>query len=105
MDGNILLSKSEFKALASDTRTSIIKLLKQRNHTLTELSKKVHLAAPTVKQHLEVLEKADLIEELDEGRKWKYYHLSKKGKNIFSPEPRSNILIVIGVSIIALVFC
>ncbi len=103
MDGKILLSSSEFKALASDTRAGIIKLLRTRNHTLTEMSKKLNLAAPTVKQHLGVLQGAELIQELDEGRKWKYYSLTRKGKNMFTTETPVNVLIVLGVSIFALV--
>ncbi len=99
----IKLSRPEFKALASETRAGIIKLLRGRNHTLTEMSKKLKLAAPTVKQHLGILEKADLIEELDEGRKWKYYRLTRKSKNIFLHETPINVFIVLGVSMIALV--
>jgi len=103
MVNEIRLSSNEFKALASETRASIIKLLKERNHTLTEISKKLHLAAPTIKQHLGVLEGAELIHEMDEGRKWKYYSLTRKGKSIFSPETPVNVLIVLGITILALV--
>ena len=103
MDGEIKLSGTEFKALASETRTGIIKLLRDRNHTLTEISKKLQLAAPTIKQHLGILEKAELIQELDEGRKWKYYCLTKKGRNIFSHETPINVFIVLGVTAVALV--
>lgn len=102
MENEIRISSSEFKALASETRTGIIKLLQQRNYTLTEISKKLSLAAPTIKQHLAVLQGAELIQELDEGRKWKYYSLTRKGKNIFSPESSASIMIVLAVSIFAL---
>jgi len=103
MDREIRLSSSEFKALASDTRANIIRLLKERNHTLTEISKKLKMAAPTIKQHLGILKGADLVQELDEGRKWKYYELTRKGKNIFAAETPVNVLIVLGVSIVAIV--
>lgn len=103
MDGEIKLSGKEFKALASETRAGIIKLLRDRNHTLTEMSKKMHLAAPTIKQHLGILEKAELVQELDEGRKWKYYRLTRKGQNIFSHEAPINVFIVLGATIVTLV--
>lgn len=103
MDKEVRLSSSEFKALASETRASIIKLLRERNHTMTEISKKLRLAAPTIKQHLGILECAELIEELDEGRKWKYYSLTRKGKNIFSPETPVNVLIVLAVSVLCII--
>jgi DNA-binding transcriptional ArsR family regulator len=102
MDKEIRLSSAEFKALASETRAGIIRLLQQRNHTLTELSKKLSLAAPTIKQHLGILENAELIQGLDEGRKWKYYSLTRKGQNIFSQETPVNVFIVLGASIVAL---
>ena len=98
----ITLSGNEFKALSSDTRTGIIKMLQDRNYTLSEMSKKMNLAAPTIKQHLSVLENAELIEQVDEGRKWKYYCLTRKGKKMFSDEQPHNILIVLGASFIAL---
>jgi len=103
METKITLSAHEFKALASETRTAIIKLLQSRNHTLTELSKKLGLAAPTVKQHLGILESAELIHGIDEGRKWKYYCLTRKGKNIFTAEQPISVLFVLGASAVALV--
>jgi len=102
MDAEIRLSSSEFKALASETRAGIIKLLKERNHTMTELSKKLGLSAPTIKQHLTVLGKAELIQELEEGRKWKYYKLTRKSKNIFLQESPVNVFIVLAVSVFSL---
>ncbi len=99
---SITLSGNEFKALASETRTSIIKHLQQRNHTLSELSKKTNLSAPTVKQHLEILEKAGLVQQMDNGRKWKYYSLTRKGENITSSEEPKNILIVLAANFIVL---
>jgi len=103
MESEIRLSSNEFKALSSETRTNIIKLLKERNHTLTEISKKLRLAAPTIKQHLGVLLGAELVQELDEGRKWKYYCLTRKSKNIFVAETPINVFIVLAVSVFALV--
>jgi len=102
MDKEIRLSSMEFKALASETRAGIIRLLQQRNHTLTELSKKLSLAAPTIKQHLGILENAELVQGLDEGRKWKYYRLTRKGQNIFSQETPASVFIVLGTSIAGL---
>jgi len=99
----ITLSINEFKALASDTRTGIIKLLDERNHTLSEISKKLELAAPTVKQHLSVLEQADLIQCSDEGRKWKYYNLTKKGRKIVHPKTPSSVMIILGASVVGMV--
>lgn len=99
---NIVISRDDFKALASRTRTGIIKLLQERNHNLSELSKKLSLSSPTVKQHLGILQKAMLVEQVDEGRKWKYYSLTRKGKNIFAEETPKPLVILLGIATIAL---
>lgn len=101
----IKLSSNEFKALSSETRTGIMKLLKERNHTLSELSEKLDLAAPTIKQHLEKLENTEMVEQLDSGHKWKYYTLTKKGKTLIEGNSRENstILIVLGFASIAMI--
>jgi len=101
--GEITLSSSEFKALSSESRTKILKLLEERNHTLTELSGKLEMASPTVKQHLNVLVESGLIELRDEGRKWKYYALTRKGKHITSPADQTQFLIILSFASIALI--
>ncbi len=98
----ITLSSEEFKALSSDTRTNLLRLLKDRKHTLSEFSKKTGLSAPTVKQHLETLVKTGLIEQVDNGRKWKYYSLTRKGSEIIEPKESTSIFIMIAFSLIAL---
>jgi DNA-binding transcriptional ArsR family regulator len=102
----LTISSSELKVLSSDTRVKIMKLLSERNHTLTELSKKLGLASPTIKQHLELLQQSNLIEQNDEGRKWKYYSLTRKGKKIIKPEETSVIILLAttGIGLIAVVF-
>ena len=82
----IRLDKETFKALASGTRVDILKLLGQRRHMQTEIASALNLSTPTVKEHLDALEKAGLVERHEEGRKWKYYSLTKKGKGVLNPE-------------------
>ncbi|HIH10484.1 MAG TPA: winged helix-turn-helix transcriptional regulator [Candidatus Diapherotrites archaeon] len=98
----ISLSTSEFKALSSESRTRILKLLDERNHTLSELSAKTSMAAPTIKQHAAILMQSGLIELRDEGRKWKYYALTRKGKELLSAQkaPSTNILIILSSGIV-----
>lgn len=98
------LSSSEFKVLSSKTRTEILKLLKSKNHTLTELSNKFNMSAPSMKQHMEQLVGTELVELRDEGRKWKYYALTRKGQDLaFSEERKTIVLLVISMSAIAIV--
>ncbi|PIN99289.1 MAG: hypothetical protein COT90_00225 [Candidatus Diapherotrites archaeon CG10_big_fil_rev_8_21_14_0_10_31_34] len=99
----LTIGKEEFKALSSDTRIEIIKLLNERNYTLSELSSKLKMSSPTIKQHLELLVNSDLIKQQDEGRKWKYYSLTRKGKKLSEPESH-NIMILLSATIIGCLF-
>ena len=100
---NIVISRKDFRALASETRAQIIKLLQERKHTLSELSKKLNLSNPTVKQHLDILQQATLVELEDEGRKWKYYALTRKGKNILLEQPQKPFVILLAITTIAMI--
>jgi predicted ArsR family transcriptional regulator len=81
----IVLDRESFRALAVDSRINILKYLDERPHTLTELAAALELSHGTVKEHLEVLEGSGLILKNDEGRKWKYYVLTDKGKTLINP--------------------
>jgi len=100
----ITISSKEFKALASDTRVNILKTLKDRQHNLSELSQKFDMRSPSMKQQLDKLIEAKLIEQKDEGRKWKYYYLTRKGKTLLEGEETTTpILILLSISSIALI--
>jgi DNA-binding transcriptional ArsR family regulator len=98
----ITLDKEVFKTLASGTRVDILKSLDIRRKTLTELSKQFGMSVSTVKEHLDNLVKVGLIEQIDEGYKWKYYELTAKGKSILHPEDRK-IWILLSISSIAMI--
>jgi len=91
----VKLSQKTFKALANPTRIAILKQLDKRRFTQSELSENLGFAIPTIKQHLQDLEKAGLVSILDEGRKWKYVELTKDGKAILHPEEKK-IWILLG---------
>ncbi len=100
----IILDLSTFKALAGETRVAILKQLQERKHMQTELASELNLAVPTVKEHLNALEKAGLVAMIDEGRKWKYYELTQKGRAILEPEQeKTTLLVLLGVWIAAVV--
>jgi len=60
----INLDREVIKALVSDSRYEILKSLKNKESTLSELSTELSLSKPTIKDHLEVLEKCGLIQLL-----------------------------------------
>lgn len=99
---DISLDKETFKALASSTRVDVLKLLGQRRYMQSELASMLDLSVPTVKEHLSALEKAGLVEKHEEGRKWKYYSLTKKGHGVLHPE-ELKIFIVLGLFCLSVV--
>ncbi len=100
MEQTITIDKETFKALAADTRVKILKILDTRRHTQSELSASLDLSVPTVKEHLDALEKAKLVSKIEEGYKWKYYELTEKGKCVLDPE-RKKVWIVLGLLILS----
>jgi DNA-binding transcriptional ArsR family regulator len=84
-DEKITLDRKTFRTLASDTRVSILKSLDCRRKMLTELSKELNMSPSTVKEHMDSLRKAELVVLKDDGHKWKYYELTRQGKNILHP--------------------
>jgi len=99
---DVRLDKRVLKALASDTRVELLKILGSRRHMQSELAGVLGLSVPTVKEHLEALEKAGLVERFEEGRKWKYYALTKQGRGVLEPE-RVQLLLVLGTFVLSVV--
>jgi DNA-binding MarR family transcriptional regulator len=102
MSDEITLDKEVFKALAGDTRVSVLKSLMERRKTQSELAKELSLAAPTIKDHLDILQKAQLVREVDDGHKWKYIELTLKGKSILQPTDK-RIMVLLGTSLFGVV--
>lgn len=99
MAGDITLDKEVFKALAGETRVSVLKALMERRKTQSELAKEMSLAAPTIKDHVDILAHAGLVREVDDGHKWKYIELTVKGKALLQPQD-SRILVLLGTSLL-----
>lgn len=102
MSDEITLDKEVFKALAGDTRVSVLKSLMERRKTQSELAKELQLAAPTIKDHLDILQKAGLVREVDDGHKWKYIELTVKGKSLLQPNDK-RIMVLLGTSLFGIV--
>lgn len=100
-DDKIVLDRKSFEALAVDTRVKILKSLKARRKTLTEIAKEEGMSVSGIKEHLSILESVGLIEKIDDGHKWKYYELTKKGREVVGPK-EVKVLIVLSTSILAL---
>jgi len=97
---NITVDRETLKALGADTRIAILKQLNKRRMTQAELASELGMAAPSVKEHLERLEQAKLVEQKDEGRKWKYFELTSKGAGIVQPS-NAKIWFLLAISFLA----
>jgi DNA-binding transcriptional ArsR family regulator len=100
-DDKITLDRETFKALAVDSRVKILRILDDRQHTLTDLAEELGMAPSTIKEHLDTLVSADLIKQVDKGMKWKYYRLTSKGKELLNPYEKK-VWIVLATSLLAL---
>ncbi len=66
MDDGLVVGRDVLKAVGGQTRVSILKALRQRQKTQSELASELRLSAPTVLEHMAQLEKANLIEPVPE---------------------------------------
>ena len=82
----VTLDQASFRALASEVRVEVLKKLDERRMTVTDLANALDLSKPTLLEHLEKLQAAELVKRIDEGRKWIYYDLTGRGKKILHPE-------------------
>ena len=103
-EGKLVLDKLSFSALAVDSRVNILKALRERRKTLSELSDELKLSISSTKEHLQKLEDAQLIKKMDEGRKWKYYELTRKGEQIVSPNTEVRVWILLAISAVAFIY-
>jgi DNA-binding transcriptional ArsR family regulator len=98
----IVLDSRSFEALAVESRVRILKSLRERRKTLSELAEGMKMSVSGTKEHLQVLEEAGLVRKMDDGHKWKYYELTKKGSEIVAPK-ELRVWILLSISTIALV--
>lgn len=64
-----------FKALGDPTRTAIIRLLREKSRTPSELLERIPVTQPTLSHHLDILKRADLVETRRNGQ-YIYYSLN-----------------------------
>src|SRR5690349_16862988 len=94
---DIALDPGLLKTLASDSRRDILRLLKQRRMTLTELATALSLGKATVLEHLKKLQEAALILRHEDERLWVYYELTPRGRRVVTPG-KTRFYIVMGIT-------
>jgi len=79
-----------FKALCDPLRLKIVNLLTLREMCVCEIMAAFNLTQPTASHHLEILERADLVESRREG-KWVFFKLTNMKTMDLIQEFDSNI--------------
>jgi len=98
----IVMTQDEFRVLASTTRIDIMKLLDESQLTVSDVSRRLEMNKATVHEHLNKLIEVGLVKKEDTNRKWVYYSLTWKGKNLLHPE-RVKVMVVLATIAIAVV--
>ena len=75
------MANDVFRALSSNTRLKMLKILAKKEMHITGLARELNLSVPVVAKHAKLLEKADLIEIRKFG---KTHVLGSKIKNMYS---------------------
>lgn len=96
-----VIDRQTLHALQADTRQSILKMLSKRPYTASELSKHLGKHVTTITEHLNVLEKSNVVRKKESTNKWIYYELTDKGSKFF--RPYYSWVLVLSVSLIAFV--
>lgn len=79
------------RALADETRLRILRILRDRDHYLTEIAQLLELSKPTVKHHLAQLRSAGLVTVIEEGG-LTYYRLRRERLDAAAEELRAFLL-------------
>ena len=100
----VTLDMNTFKALASDTRLDILRVLDGKRMSLKDISRATKLNKATLHEHLAKLHEAGLVKKKErEGHKWVYYKLTWKGEGLLHPE-NTRIVVLFSTTFLAFFF-
>lgn len=94
----LVINNEQLRALSSDTRVEILKLLSERKYTVSEIAKRLNCSKSTIHEHIRKLEEAKLVERVESNYapKWVYYRLTNKG-TLFFDRSRRIVLVLAGI--------
>ena len=99
----ITLDKRTIRALASETRSDIIKTIDSGSTTLRELADKLNISKSTVHEHLTILIESGLVKKVNKDNKWVCYELTGKGTKILHPHKKTKIIVLLSSAILSFV--
>jgi DNA-binding transcriptional ArsR family regulator len=99
-----IVDREVLKALSTETRMDILKLLSAGGRNPSFVAKKLGKSDATIVEHLQALERAGLVKKtVSPGRKWVFYSLTERGRGIASGKSR-NLVIILAASLLAMLF-
>lgn len=101
MKDKLELDRKIFKALSSEIRINILKILNERRTTVTKLSKVLNLSKSTVHKHLSKLIESGLIvkSKRNPSSKLVYYELSENGISLMGGDVKRTMLLLSSATI------
>ncbi|MFO8133137.1 MAG: helix-turn-helix domain-containing protein [Thermoplasmatota archaeon] len=99
-DKKIELSRDELQALLSESRLKILRRLRTRRMTVSELARRMDLDKSTVYNHLRYLLEANFVERIKGDNIWVYYQLTDRGVGVL--RNRGKFLVLLGTSAVSL---
>ncbi|UCG94964.1 MAG: winged helix-turn-helix transcriptional regulator [archaeon] len=94
------ITKKTIKALSSDTRLEILRLLVRRRKIAADIAKILKLAPSTVNEHLKKLEEAGLVKRKETGHKWIYFEVTEDGRNLVQPRSPMQFVLVLCLGVL-----
>ncbi len=97
------LDGKTIEALASDTRRDILKKLKVKSKTVSEISRELDINKSAIHKHLSILVESGLIKRRTNENEYIYYELTDKGKYTIGANENVKVLILLSSSILAFI--
>ena len=96
------LKLTDARVLDSKARVEILKALSQKRATVSEISRSLGMSKSTVLYHLTKLKESGFVIRMENGkRKWVYYELSERGKQVLMYR-KINITLLLTSSLFAM---
>ena len=94
----VVLEQKALEALASETRVGVLKELRDRQKTVTQISRALDVDKGAVFRHLQKLSEGKLVEK-DDSHSFTYYRLTWQGRAVVAPQESTRIALAIGSSV------
>ncbi len=94
----IELDKESLFALASDTRLDLLKSLRSKRRTVTQLARQLDMDKAGVYRHLEKLESGGFVKKFED-HGFIYYGLTWRARGLISPEDNTTVVVLLSLTV------